>query len=57
LWGFVGQNKNLATTSSISIIIYALMKHGKAKIKACVRLTPRASCVPLAKQKMNTKNM
>jgi hypothetical protein len=53
--GFVGQNKNLATTNSISIIIFALMKHGKAKIKACVRFTLGASCVLLAKQKMNTK--
>jgi hypothetical protein len=33
------------------------MKHGKAKIKACSRLTLGASCVPLAKEMMNTKNM
>jgi hypothetical protein len=29
----------------------------RQKLKACARLTPGASCVPFAKQKMNTKNM
>jgi hypothetical protein len=31
------------------------MKHGKAKIKACSRLTSRSSCVPLAKKNDENK--
>jgi hypothetical protein len=55
--GVVGQNKNLATTSIIFIINFSFDETWQGKNKSSARLTPGASCVPFAKQKINTKNM